>query len=40
MFQDTIADAVMMLVVIFWVMLAAIIVWGVFWARSKKKQLS
>jgi hypothetical protein len=37
MFQDTIANAVMMLVVIFWVMLAAIIVWGVFWTRSKKK---
>jgi hypothetical protein len=36
-FQDIIVDATMVLVVIFWVLLASIVIWGVIWTRSKKR---
>ena len=37
MFENIVSDAARMLVVIFWVLLASIMVWGTLWTRSYKK---
>ena len=37
MFDNIISDALQMLVVLFWILLASIIVWGALWMRSCKK---
>jgi hypothetical protein len=37
MFENIVSDAARMLVVIFWVLLASIMIWGTLWTRSHKK---
>jgi hypothetical protein len=37
MFQNIVSDAARMLVVLFWILLASIMIWGTLWMRSYKK---
>lgn len=37
MFDNIVSGALQMLVVLFWILLASIIVWGALWMRSYKK---
>jgi hypothetical protein len=37
MFENIVSGAVLMLVVLFWGLLASIIIWGALWVRSYKK---
>jgi len=37
MFNNIVSGALQMLVVLFWILLASIIVWGALWMRSYKK---
>jgi hypothetical protein len=37
MFENMLSGAAQMLVVLFWVLLASIIIWGAFWMRSNRK---
>jgi len=37
MFENIVSEAAQMLVVLFWVLLASIIIWGAIWMRSYKK---
>ena len=37
MFEEIVSDAVRMLILLFWVMLAFIIICGAFWMRENKK---
>jgi hypothetical protein len=37
MFDNIISGASQMLVVLFWILLASIIIWGAFWMRSYRK---
>lgn len=37
MFENIVSGAVQMLVVLFWILLASIIIWGALWMRSYEK---
>jgi len=37
MFEEIVSDAVQMLMLLFWVMLAFIIIWGAVWVRVIRK---
>jgi heme/copper-type cytochrome/quinol oxidase subunit 4 len=36
MFEEMASDAVKMLIVLFWITIASIIIWGALWVRSIK----
>ena len=37
MFENIVSEAAQTLVVLFWILLASIIIWGVLWMRSYRK---
>jgi len=37
MFEEIVSDAVRMLILLFWITLAFIIIWGALWAREVSK---
>jgi hypothetical protein len=37
MFEEIVSDAVQMLILLFWITLALIIIWGALWARGVSK---
>jgi hypothetical protein len=37
MFENIVSDAVQMLILLFWVTMASVIVWGALWVRAHRK---